>query len=708
MELKVLFPQWRAASTNPHIDWDREIDLSDDAAFLSLLVIIVEDQAASSQNRPHEFTPICNAIMVDILALQQAPPDNCKAINLQYLQFEATLTPLRMALNAGNFGLTHDWIIDGCGENLAHTIERPFQHGRIAEFMASDIPWIVGNRGTTLTDWSCAFYYYCRTRAALFNLAVIILPSALQAIDEMPPFEERAIECRCVIANWLIDCRHPGARALALALEMMFDAAEISPASRIRIAVLFATVATGFTHRPAKEWASWALEHGGQALGSHEPFQLLWAQIDTVEDWDRWRVEVFAAAAYYAFSLRHLGTPTAIVQATDQRSALLNPAVMRLAQFERGADLLTMLTEWYGVPQNKRFTGGPLFVIPGYEGGFAYLSKVRQLLPAGGEKQFANLIAVTNESLGLTLTVRGEQAGPPAPERGAEPAYALGPRFADTLANSYRFDALDTEMLADRHAIISFSGHPHPLQALMAAAPDGTILPISSSLQQPEADRPIRRALLWAAENDYYSSFEIEAVQAILTRAGVNCDRKSGVGSRPEDFLPTYADPEYDLIWVAGHGEIDRWRDGSARLVAGDNCLIGIDALVAHMPDAAGRRLLMLNICDGGVSAVNGGIHRLGLAPMLANARQATISHLWPVRPPVAAAFGALTADALTRYRSHFDAFVDTLLRMHAPSSDVSDAVRQIIPEQELVQRLENADLEMDNIFNWGSAAFFQ
>jgi hypothetical protein len=45
---------------------------------------------------------------------------------------------------------------------------------------------------------------------------------------------------------------------------------------------------------------------------------------------------------------------------------------------------------------------------------------------------------------------------------------------------------------------------------------------------------------------------------------------------------------------------------------------------------------------------------------------------------------------------------------MYAPSANVTDAVRQIIPEQELLRRLENADLETDNIFNWGSGTFFQ
>ena len=497
--------------------------------------------------------------MRDLLALQEAPPEGYKSINLQYLQFEVTLAPLRMALNAGDFGSVHDWIMDSCADDLTAAIARPFHQARINSFMASDIPWIADNRGSTVTDWSFAFYHYSRTRAALFDLAVIILPSALQALDEMPPLDERAIECECMIANWLIAYDHPVARDLARALEMIFDTSGISVASQIRIAVLFATIAArGFTNRPAKEWASWALQYGGSALGSHEPFQLLWAQIDTIEDWTRLRLEVFAAAAHYSSSLQYLGSPTAIVQATDKCSSLLNPAVFRLVQFGRDADLLTMLSKWYGVPQDRVFVGRPLFVLPGYEGGFAYLSTTPQFLPAINERQLADLVAVTNDALGLTITVQGERTAPAAPERAAEPAYALGPRFADTLGNSYRFDALKPEMFADRHAIISFPGYPHPLQALMAAIPGGTILPISSSLQQPETDRPIRRALLWAAENDYYSSFEIEAVQVILSRAEVSCDRRSGLRCRPQDFVAAYADPGYDLIWVAGHGEIDR------------------------------------------------------------------------------------------------------------------------------------------------------
>ena len=92
---------------------------------------------------------------------------------------------------------------------------------------------------------------------------------------------------------------------------------------------------------------------------------------------------------------------------------------------------------------------------------------------------------------------------------------------------------------------------------------------------------------------------------------------------------------------------------------------------------------------------------------MLASARQATISHLWPVRPPVAAAFvcwlptllPAVAAISI-HLRTHFSAC--THLRLTCATPCVNNS------RPELVQRLENADLEMDNIFSWGSTAFLQ
>jgi hypothetical protein len=256
--------------------------------------------------------------------------------------------------------------------------------------------------------------------------------------------------------------------------------------------------------------------------------------------------------------------------------------------------------------------------------------------------------------------------------------------------------------------MILFPGQPHPLQALMLRE-RGRSLPIAASLETPQPDRPIKRALLWESANDYYSAFELDAVEAVLGRAGIMVERRSGADATSDEFLAAYRQPVFDLVWVAGHGEIDHWQDGSARLITGPDCAIGIDALHAAGPVEGGRRLCFLNVCDGGVSAVNGGIHKLGMAPMLAQARQATISHLWPVNPLVASAFGVFLADALIRLGAYHSAFDAALGAIGAPLSDIAAAVRRVAPDQQLADRLENASsLDSSPILHWGSPIFFQ
>lgn len=158
-----------------------------------------------------------------------------------------------------------------------------------------------------------------------------------------------------------------------------------------------------------------------------------------------------------------------------------------------------------------------------------------------------------------------------------------------------------------------------------------------------------------------------------------------------------------DLIWIAGHGEIDHWRHGSSRLVAGHECFVGIEDMIELTPTSAGRRLLVLNICDGGMSAVNGGISRLGLAPMLANAKQATISHHWPVQPPMAGAFGTLLAASIADDIEFFPAFQAALNNLRCPLEEVIMSIRARIPGLEIVQRIQNSNTTTQSIFNFGS-----
>ena len=90
--------------------------------------------------------------------------------------------------------------------------------------------------------------------------------------------------------------------------------------------------------------------------------------------------------------------------------------------------------------------------------------------------------------------------------------------------------------MAVREALVAVPGQPHLLKAILLAG-RGASLALSSSLETPRADRAPRRALLWAAGNDFYSGFEADAVAAVLAAAGVEVDRR-GCKARSRRAVP--------------------------------------------------------------------------------------------------------------------------------------------------------------------------
>ena len=93
---------------------------------------------------------------------------------------------------------------------------------------------------------------------------------------------------------------------------------------------------------------------------------------------------------------------------------------------------------------------------------------------------------------------------------------------------------------------------------------------------------------------------------------------------------------------------------------------------------------------------------------MLASARQATVSHLWPVNPLVASAFGVLMVSALVEGAGFHAAFDRALAAIRAPVGNIAAAVGAAAPGQDLVARLNNLDLNTSSILHWGSPCFFQ
>lgn len=709
LKLESYFPRWKNFSRDPNVSWTETYDLSNDDVFFRILGLVAGEQSYCSSRGSDAFNGVCEAIGKDVIALQLNPPQGCGEINLEYLQFEVSLFPLNVALNRGDLGRTHDWILNGFGDRISHEVERLFFTDRMDVFLESNVRWIAGNRTNSLIDWVAAFYYYCWRRAALFEAANSLIPATLKLIDQALPAGEQVLNAIQMLLNWTAGYDHPIAQSLASMLEELFEDPSVPEESRARIAVQLATTIGRFSSQEPKDWAVWTLDNVVHLLREHEHFQVLWALVETESDWDRVKPEILGAVERYAQEMKQLvRTPTKVVESADLRSGLLNPAFFTLHRFARSDDFLHVLSLWYGVSDQRRIQSRVLFVGTNHITGIVYLGSRSQSVALEEECKVEALTEITNRALGMTLSVQGEPIGPAVPNRPGIPAYTEGLEFARVLQNIYAFESVDSDTLIGAKALISFPAYPHPLQALMSAARDGASLPLASSLEEPLPDRSLSRALLWSADNDFTSGFEIHAVQDVLTNAGVECDLVNGFSGVPEDFIKKYADPVYDLIWIAGHGAYDHWKAGSAQFLAGQRCAVGIDDLHGWEPRSEGRRLLVLNICDGGVSAVLGGIHKLGLAPMLARSEQATVSHLWPVEPRMAAAFGVLLANELCQSGDFFRAFERTLSLIRQPWARIILQVRDLVPSAEIVSRLENTNQDTENIFHWGSPCFFQ
>ncbi|MOA13702.1 hypothetical protein D3C78_1337640 [compost metagenome] len=141
----------------------------------------------------------------------------------------------------------------------------------------------------------------------------------------------------------------------------------------------------------------------------------------------------------------------------------------------------------------------------------------------------------------------------------------------------------------------------------------------------------------------------------------------------------------------------------------GDNLSVSLEDLWEKAPAMDKRRLLFLNICDGARFEERGYLPKIGMAPGLASATQATISHLWPVMGYPAAAFGAYLAYNLSIGNPYFEAYKMALLSIRKPTLDIAeDLTSKIGGELDLIRQLREKGENYASLEFYGSAAFYQ
>lgn len=673
---------------------------------LEAAVWFLVDRSLAAQNID-ELHAQCQALFEDILALKESAQSHLRHV-LDFAQFKIASHAASACLGSGVVSRTFDWtaqsIVD---EVVTASVDAVFQTSRLVEFVLSTDERIAKEALFEIARWFETFFIYSAMTGAFLELARPGSDLLRFAENVLPNIGAVGVVAALQYLAWAT--KYAPAHAVTV-LSFVRSAAQDPDLPReIRIRASIA-IALSATEDPAK--ALDLLATYEDELRPQERLQLrtraMGRSADAIETNLTTLLRDIRAASADAmrnslsqFPTGKITTETLYRYIRGRQLNLIGALIDALAQAARCHTLATVLCEWIGGPPSVRLDKPLLIVLPISTRGAYFCTEGAPTIHAADDPvaRARELIAATNKFLGLTLTFLDDPDYVPSvpPRDVGIPDESSAKGFERALRTQLKLQDLLIPEKAHPTAMLMLPGGQYPLQALMVDAA-GWTLPLVKSFEQPLRDRRIRTVLLLTGES-LYTDLEVNALTKLLVGRGIQVD----VGSSGIER----AGSDYDMVWVVGHGEFSHYIPHHSKIVLGTEETT-VERLLAGLPDTSSRRLLVLNLCDGGSTSWTG-LHEMGLGVTSCSRAVAVVSHLWPVDPLAAATFGLIFAGQLLDADTYFSAFSASLRMITAGHEVVLQYLIELLGgDDQLVERIANRSSLFETIFHWGSPVFFE
>lgn len=722
------FPAWRSVTMAPAAGIWAQVANWNNGRFLGQLLNLLEDELAARFGLPpEEVTAFGAAVLQDLV--DDPPTVIAPLFDVQrdFLRFFLATKLVEYCQRYGRTSLAFDWL-------LCALSDRPWTHveagqpqevvwdaARLSQFMMSTAAEVRVNAPLTVVSFIHSLYYYSWTSGGHRELAAALLDDArLHVRTAMQNDDSKiviiGVEAASALATWCLQNEHRSASDVVRDMVGLYSRSGAPEEARKLVATTLATSVAARIGQSSVEWAKRALTQHGALLIQHEPVQIMIASCTTPEEMAEKYDEVMAAVECYTSSCdnQRSGDAIEIAFRRIQLFGVFAPFIVGLVSIGHCAEAVNATAAWFSVPVERRRKSAVLAILAGIKDVVIYAVDDRAI-PISHDSSTATirLAKALNDAFDMNIVVRDDHTFPPRPQSGrrCERKSSLD-ELAEATAAYYEL-ALAADEIKKTEGLSLFQPHtvPAPLVPLVHSRL-GVAWPIVTSFEEPETDRPVQRALIWSY-GSYTSAHEARAVAAILEAANVECEVMADKELSREEFLRFYTDSSFDLVWVSAHGMFDPTEPHQAHIeISNDHSeAMLLSELIRHPVVGHGRRLLFLNICLGASVAVTEAPPRLGLAAMLASAKQAVVSHMVEVRSDVALVFGVCAAIPLARGESFISAFNHALdavrLDQHAAVELVAGAAPQC---EELIGWLRNRIdwIELDDIRTWGTGVFYE
>ena len=371
---------------------------------------------------------------------------------------------------------------------------------------------------------------------------------------------------------------------------------------------------------------------------------------------------------------------------------LLNTPIQIALTNGRSDYIENILTNYYNIilPSSSNEI---IFISPNQPEGVTYcFNNTTSIVPNDIKTLLVELVDLENEIFNTVRLLKGktnQKLVVPNKTIG-QPTKLKAKIFKSKLLNYYRFDLINFKELTSKYSICQFDLNSFPIQPLMLEQ-TGLTFPLNLSLTEKHSFSKVERVLYWQG-NSMTSEIETNAIKVVFSYSNIELIILNSNDNTKEEFLIKCNSEIFDVIWISSHGHHEHYETNKSHIVLSDTESLNIREFNSLRNRNENRRLIFLNICEGGVHSQNGEFKNIGFPNLLVDYNQDVLSHLWMVDWRISSVYGTLIGIGLAKYSyNFFESYQFSLnLLLEGKDSVLKELKAHECYLEELISRIEN------------------